>query len=44
MLPEECAGLSSRRFYLQRLKLAATKTAFGLQFGLRQRRIGVYLV
>ncbi len=41
MLPEECAALSPRRFYLQRLKLAAMKTVFGLQFSRRLRRIGV---
>jgi len=37
MLPEECRALSPRRFPVQRVKLAALKTAFGYQF---RRRTG----
>ncbi|MEZ5320336.1 MAG: radical SAM protein [Vicinamibacterales bacterium] len=38
LLPEECAGLSDRRFPVQRLKLAAMKRAFGAQFAWRTAR------
>jgi hypothetical protein len=38
LLPEECAGLSDRRYPIQRLKLAAMKRAFGAQFAWRTRR------
>ena len=38
LLPEECAGLSDRRFPLQRLKLYAMKRAFAIQFAAKTRR------
>jgi hypothetical protein len=38
MLPEECRGLSPRRFPFQRMKLAAMAGAFGYQFRRRLTR------
>jgi hypothetical protein len=38
MLPEECRGLSSKRFPLQTLKLQAMAAAFGYQFKRRLRQ------
>jgi hypothetical protein len=38
MLPEECRALSQRRYPVQRMKLAAMKTAFGYQFSRRTAR------
>lgn len=35
LLPEECASLSKRRFFLRRLELAAMKRVFAAQFGRR---------
>jgi hypothetical protein len=35
LLPEECAGLSTRRYPLRRLKLAAMKQVFAHRFGAR---------
>jgi hypothetical protein len=37
LLPEECASLSSRHYRWQRLRLAALKRAFALQFAWRTR-------
>lgn len=38
LLPEECASLSSQRYYLQSLRLAAMKTVFGVHYRRRLRR------
>ncbi|HXO43514.1 MAG TPA: hypothetical protein VN999_18845, partial [Thermoanaerobaculia bacterium] len=39
LLPEECASLSDRRFRWQRARLAALRTAFGLDFRRRLERL-----
>jgi uncharacterized radical SAM superfamily protein len=38
LLPEECAGFSTKRYPLQTLKLAALRHAFGARFALRTAR------
>ena len=38
LLPEECAGFSTRRYPLQTLKLTALRHAFGARFALRASR------
>jgi len=38
LLPEECAGLSGRHYPWHSIKLAAVRTAFGLQYARRLRR------